>query len=224
MSGTILTNDHITAAASDAGGWSRSQLALIGVPWPPQQGWRTRAVGKTIPEGDLRAFLALRDARRKTKRKRTGGSDRGEDRAEPKLLVDTDELESPWLIRFDGGVENNGSADATGKWAFQLFDPDGNPFSSASGPAFGSPVTNNTAEFEALYEGLCRLPFDASGVLIEGDSDLVVRLITGKWAAHKPEMRRWRDRVLSRLDELGTPWSARWIPRDKNEACDAMTH
>lgn len=56
----ILTREAIHAAASQGGGWSRAQLSLLGVSWPPQRGWLSRLIGTAIPDGTYAQFLALK--------------------------------------------------------------------------------------------------------------------------------------------------------------------
>lgn len=34
----------IDAFKTDAGGWKRESLALLGVAWPPRKGWRKRLI------------------------------------------------------------------------------------------------------------------------------------------------------------------------------------
>jgi hypothetical protein len=36
------SQEEIDAARTPAGGWTRTQLAEWGVPWPPPKGWRRR--------------------------------------------------------------------------------------------------------------------------------------------------------------------------------------
>lgn len=55
-----LTEGMIEAGRSPRGGYSRKQLAAIGVPWPPPSGWKADAVGRTVGWLEYRLFLALR--------------------------------------------------------------------------------------------------------------------------------------------------------------------
>ena len=43
------------------GSWSRTQMALIGVAWPPKNGWKKQIVGKPIDEDDLEKFIHLKN-------------------------------------------------------------------------------------------------------------------------------------------------------------------
>jgi hypothetical protein len=39
-----ITRDEIMAARTDAGGWTKAQLAEWNVPWPPAKGWISKLV------------------------------------------------------------------------------------------------------------------------------------------------------------------------------------
>jgi hypothetical protein len=60
----VITNDLIAAGMTGNGGWTRIQLALIGVSWPPPKGWRRRAIGRRIPKDDAERFVAIGRERR----------------------------------------------------------------------------------------------------------------------------------------------------------------
>lgn len=52
----VLTKDKIEAARTPNGGFTRSQLEAIGVPWPPPKDWYELVVGKLITPKQLEAF------------------------------------------------------------------------------------------------------------------------------------------------------------------------
>jgi hypothetical protein len=52
-----LTHTHIEQAKSASGGWTKEQLRLIGVSWPPAKGWRLQVVGRELPVDSIDAFL-----------------------------------------------------------------------------------------------------------------------------------------------------------------------
>ncbi len=54
-----LTRLHILAGASPRNGFTREQLATLGVTWPPPKGWMSALLGETIPLIDYQAFLNL---------------------------------------------------------------------------------------------------------------------------------------------------------------------
>lgn len=57
-----VTREFLESGKSLNGGWSREQLELIGVPWPPVSGWRREAIGRELGEEDAGRFIALRNA------------------------------------------------------------------------------------------------------------------------------------------------------------------
>lgn len=145
--------------------------------------------------------------------------------AHPARLTLAERPPGDWpLLRWDGGVTGNGSADAVGRWGFILTDAGGRELDSGSGPAGGRPVTVNTCEWEGLFNGLLavRRAVVTPGVRIEGDSDLVVSQLAGRWQA-RGDLAVWRNRCLDVLHAWGRPWAVRWIPRAENAACDRLT-
>lgn len=133
-----------------------------------------------------------------------------------------------WVLRFDGGCDRNGCPDAVGRWAFHLLAGGTRTVDFGSGPASwpGVAVTNNVAEWQGLTHGLSRAVSeqpDVPGLLIEGDSNLVVQVVSGRWASKMPHLTELRDQARDVLAGLGVPWAARWIPREENEFCDALT-
>ena len=62
----IITHQLIESGMSDMGGWSRNQLALIGVPWPPKRGWKSRIVGNDISDSSAARFVAMRKTKSTT--------------------------------------------------------------------------------------------------------------------------------------------------------------
>lgn len=55
-----VTAELIEAGRSERGGWSKVQLALLGVSWPPLPGWKREVVGGSIPQADAERFVQLR--------------------------------------------------------------------------------------------------------------------------------------------------------------------
>lgn len=129
-----------------------------------------------------------------------------------------------WVLRFDGGVSGNGRPDARGRWAFRV-TAGGVLLREDCGTATGALVTVNTAEYDGLCHGLLWLAELVTGavpgVLIEGDSDLIVSQVTGRWKAQGELLVR-RDECLDLIEALWCPWHARWIPRELNHECDRL--
>lgn len=76
MADITLTSELLHSAATAGCGWTKAQLLLLGVPWPPRSGWLSALVGRTVPADVWEQFLALRgiksreiaDPRRKSDR------------------------------------------------------------------------------------------------------------------------------------------------------------
>lgn len=60
-----ITQDLIRAGQSSNGGWSKKQLRLLGIKWPPLQGWRRRIDGAHIADAKADRFVKLRDVHMK---------------------------------------------------------------------------------------------------------------------------------------------------------------
>jgi ribonuclease HI len=129
-------------------------------------------------------------------------------------------------LRFDGSCRNNGAADATGGYGWTLHDPAGRLEASGHGSVGGERVTNNVAEWSGLAAGIRaaqgRLG-TAAGVRIEGDSNLVVKCLSGAWKCRDRRMAEWRDACLDALSAVGLPWVSLWIPREENAECDELS-
>lgn len=128
-----------------------------------------------------------------------------------------------WLMRFDGGCPMNGMPGATGTWAFTLDDAAGRRVGQGSGSATGSPVSCNTAEWEGCYEGI-RAAVEAKppGLIVQGDSQLIIFQLAGFWKCKKPHLEAWRAKAANLLIGSGIPWTARHVFREHNAECDAM--
>ena len=53
-------DQELEAARTGSGGWSKAQLALVGVDWPPAKGWMRRVKGTRLPGSIVAAFIRLR--------------------------------------------------------------------------------------------------------------------------------------------------------------------
>ena len=114
-----------------------------------------------------------------------------------------------WLLRFDGSCDGNGSRHATG-----------------NGITVAEVVTNNVSEWNGVLHGLKAVAsqkVEPAGLVIEGDSMLVVSVLSGRWASKKPELTELRDECRDLIASLDLLWSCSWIPREENEYCDELT-
>ena len=58
---TTLTEELIEQARSKNGGWSKQQLEIIGVDWPPTKGWKKNITGEKFKESKINAFIELKN-------------------------------------------------------------------------------------------------------------------------------------------------------------------
>jgi 5-methylcytosine-specific restriction endonuclease McrA len=52
----ILTKEFLDSNKTPNGGWNYSQLALLGVGWPPKKGWKKLVIGREFPNKTLVMF------------------------------------------------------------------------------------------------------------------------------------------------------------------------
>ena len=82
--------------------------------------------------------------------------------------------------------------------------------------------TNNRAEYHALIRGLeTALEEGCSEVEARGDSQLVVRQVTGDWQTNEPELRPLRDRGQELTDEFNQ-FGIQHISREENIDADEL--
>ena len=60
-----LTREFIMEHRTRRGGWTKAQLQVIGVEWPPRNGWIGRACGRNITPDQADMFKALGHAKDK---------------------------------------------------------------------------------------------------------------------------------------------------------------
>lgn len=119
-------------------------------------------------------------------------------------------------VYFDGAARGNPGPAAIG-WVIVTADG----IVSEGGERIGE-TTNNRAEYEALLRGL-EVARDRGFDVVElrGDSELIVRQVTGAYDVREPALRERRisaHELLSAFDE----WSIVHVPREANERADAL--
>lgn len=135
---------------------------------------------------------------------------------EPNASDDSDEPTSATLY-FDGAARGNPGDAATG---YVLHTPtetitDGRPLDDH---------TNNEAEYKALLDGL-REAHDTgiTHILIKGDSQLIVRQVTGEYNCNAENLVPHLENAHALLEDFET-WSIEHIPRDENNKADAAAN
>jgi ribonuclease HI len=136
-------------------------------------------------------------------------------------------------IEFDGACEpKNPGGVATGGYRILV----GDTVVRQCGEFYceGAGATNNVAEYTALGRALAAfaasvqfpIQLGVETLQIVGDSQLVVNQIDGSWACNKEHLRKLRNRcreLMAQITEAGIRVSIAWIPREENEAADALS-
>ena len=136
-------------------------------------------------------------------------------------------------LYFDGACEPfNPGGTASYGW---LLKKDGKEIKSGHGViGSGEGMTNNVAEYSGLIYGLeefLKLNLQEK-LLIKGDSNMVINMISGKWGWNKkkskwqpheklPHLKELLNQALSLLKKI--EYEVEWIPREENKEADALS-
>lgn len=94
----------------------------------------------------------------------------------------------------------------------------------ASGNRTCGKGTSNISEYRALIAGLQgSLQAGVDIIHIIGDSQLIIRQVTGVFKVNKPELKRHRDKVLELLEHF-EEHTIKWVPRQQNKRADALVN
>jgi ribonuclease HI len=121
-------------------------------------------------------------------------------------------------VYFDGASRGNPGPAAVG-WA--MVNSDG--IVAEGGERIGE-TTNNRAEYEALVRALeMARDYGFDRVDVRGDSELIVKQVTGEWSANDPGLQERRVRVHELLAEFDE-WSLEHVPREIIERADEQAN
>ena len=121
-------------------------------------------------------------------------------------------------VYFDGASRGNPGPAAVG-WA--IVDSSG--IVAEGGERIGE-TTNNRAEYEALVRALeMARDYGFDRVDVRGDSELIVKQVTGEWNANDPGLRERRVRARELLEQFDE-WSLEHVPREINERADDLAN
>jgi ribonuclease HI len=122
-------------------------------------------------------------------------------------------------VNVDGGARGNPGPAAI---AAVVSTPDGKVLDRRS-ETIGE-ATNNVAEYRALLLGIeLARERGAKEVELIGDSQLIARQVTGDYKVKQEGLRPLRRRVVKALEDFDS-WSIRSVPREENEAADALVN
>lgn len=137
-----------------------------------------------------------------------------------------DAPEYTYVIEFDGSCNPNPGG-ATGYGWRLTHSALGTQVATDSGRAIVSPRTCNTAEWYALIKALTYVAEQIRGpvgrVIIRGDSQLILKQLTGRYGCHKPYLAELRKQAVMLLRSIGCAYETEWIPRHLNAEADALS-
>ena len=147
---------------------------------------------------------------------------------DPKTPSKTSATDSPvrispkkvYVLQFDGGSRGNPGVSGAG---MVLFDHESG-LEVWSGFQFLDSATNNVAEYTALLTGLqCVRAIGVRQLIVQGDSQLVVNQITGKYKVKAENLQPiWRK--AKSLSQEFEGFSINYIPRAENSRADALAN
>ncbi|HYB77364.1 MAG TPA: ribonuclease HI [Thermoplasmata archaeon] len=146
-----------------------------------------------------------------------------DDRSLPRGIATLDPT-APMEVHFDGACQPPGSNGVAG-WGFTV-DGQGYHYEDcglATRP-FSPHSTNNVAEYVGAIRALehLRAIGFAGEVVVEGDSELVIRQMNGEYEVRAEHLRAYFD-WLRKLSESFRKVEFRWIPREENAVADALS-
>jgi ribonuclease HI len=121
-------------------------------------------------------------------------------------------------IWFDGSCNPN-----PGRMAIGVVLEDASGTVKEVSEALEADGTSNQAEYHAVIRGLKEAKaLGATGVVVKGDSNLVVQQVTGRFRVQKPELRPLHKKVVE-LAEGFDEVDVQWVPREQNAHADALS-
>jgi len=139
-----------------------------------------------------------------------------------------------FVLGFDGG--NAQDIACYGFVIYQVYGDETWITGSGYGKCHDELQTNNVAEWSALMYGLMNvLPQivtvkrtnTVGKLLLHGDSQLVLRQLTGEYGITKPHLRYYYDKcraIVERIEQEGVEVITNWEKREHNGGPDKLTH
>ena len=130
----------------------------------------------------------------------------------------------PVVVHFDGACQPPGSEGVAG-WGYVIDGP-GLHFEEcglATRP-YSPHSTNNVAEYVGAIRALEQLRSAgySGDVVVEGDSQLVIRQMNGEYEVRKEHLKAYHE-WLRKLAAAFRRVEFRWIPREENSLADALS-
>ena len=125
-------------------------------------------------------------------------------------------MTTPAVIHFDGGARPSNPGPAAIGYTIEAEN-----WCDEGSDHLGK-ATNNEAEYRALIRGLeVASKQGCAEVKAIGDSQLVVRQVTGNWQTNKKHLRELRDRTRDLAKEF-EQFEIEWVDRGENLRADEL--
>jgi len=147
--------------------------------------------------------------------------DRDNDNKSTNGVKKIDESE-PYTLYFDGGSRGNGTSHAVAGCGYIIYDPKGKEFTKGS-VSLGM-ATNNEAEYNGLLMGIMAAKQKKlKRLVVKGDSQLVIRQMTGEYKVKKQELRLVYDQITRLCNDFDNV-SFLHVERALNGAADKLAN
>lgn len=132
------------------------------------------------------------------------------------------------MIHFDGSCNPNPGG--LGSYGFHIEKLDDVGWVGCDKIGRNPGMTNNVAEWSGLRAALKSIlanrgtenELGGDKLLIFGDSQIVIRQLTGKWKVKAQHLQTFKNDCLKLLTAIGLPWEAKWVRRNLNARADAL--
>ena len=142
------------------------------------------------------------------------------------LVGSSDKHATAWLLQFDGAANPNPGPASSGAVLWTPKDAHGHRSPSYEMGKYLGKGTNNLAEIQGLLLGLKIAAIrGARELLIEGDSELIIRQQTRQYKVSNKNLKSWWAEIqAAMMDEISFDWIAiRHVRREFNERADSIT-
>ena len=72
----VITDEWLRKYATERNGYTRKQLSILGIDWPPTKNWRKSVIGREITAEQKSQFENARNVKRKKFKRRSGNRSR----------------------------------------------------------------------------------------------------------------------------------------------------
>jgi ribonuclease HI len=142
------------------------------------------------------------------------------------LVGSSDKSATAYLMQFDGAANPNPGPASSGAVLWGPKDASGHRSPIVDIGKFLGKATNNIAEIQGLLLGLKIAAMrGARDLLIEGDSELIIRQQTREYKVSNKNLKTWWAEIqAAMMDEISFDWIAiRHVRREFNERADSIT-